>query len=298
LQQFMPEALSMKSWRAFQDPVWHPEGLTWAHMGLVVQGAVSELEQPSFKELNFLPPEVCDRLTEVLGSFELRLALVLHDIAKAATQGFRLARRQGKWSRILAWRVKITNYGHAEKGAEIAEAICKRLCLSNAITDVVTEVVRLHMQMHDFNKPHVKRSKLVQLFEKEEIYHLILMQHLDAMGTGQPLEARRRNSLLAFYLKKMEECKNDPVPTRRTGAAGLINGGHIKQELGLKPGRIFQVIKEAALEAQHAGEFTDVEGGCAWLRAHKDELVAMPVPVPGQRADSHAVGADVQRDCC
>jgi hypothetical protein len=168
---------------------------------------------------------------------------------------------------------RITNYGHAEKGAVIAEAICRRLKLSSKQTFRVSEIVRLHMQMHSFNDPAIKRSKLVRLMEHEHIMDLIMMQHADALGTGRTAAERASASLKDFYLGKLEEMRNDPRPAMRAGAAGLVDGRMIK-DLGFKPGPVYRVIKEAAFEAQHGGEFTDEAGARTWLAQHEAEFRA------------------------
>ncbi|MBS2006057.1 MAG: HD domain-containing protein [Cyanobacteria bacterium SZAS TMP-1] len=223
-----------------QDPIWHPEGLVWTHTKMVLAELVAHG-----------------------ASFELLLAGLLHDVSKPETLEVE----------VVEGVERIHNYGHAEKGAVVAEAVCKRLKLSSKQVFRVSEIVRLHMQMHSFGEPGIKRSKLVRLMERDDIMDLIMMQHADSMGTGRTQEQRESASHKAFYLAKLDEVRNDPNPALRPGAVILVDGKMIK-ELGFKPGPIYKVIKEAAFEAQHAGEFTDEASARQWLHARAEEFRA------------------------
>jgi poly(A) polymerase len=250
MDHILPELLDTQDPRlARQDPIWHPEGLVWTHtkmvlLELIAQGA----------------------------SFELLLAGLLHDVAKPLTMKIELEPAEtavdSEGQTFMIERV--TNIGHAEKGAEMARAICNRLKLSGKQTFQVVEIVRLHMQMHSFGDPAIKRSKLVRLLEHEHIMDLIMMQHADALGTGRTEAERASASLKGFYLAKLEELRNQPTASLRAGATGLVDGLMIK-DLGFKPGPVYRVIKEAAFEAQHDGVFTDEAGAREWLK--KNEAV-------------------------
>jgi len=286
MKEILSEALELKGFRGFQDPYWHPERFAWTHTKMVVNASATEegiaAILAKFADEQF----IIDGIKTSLGSFPLRLALLLHDIAKARTQSWHVTRRTHGWLRhILPYRVKVSNRGHAEMGAEMAGAICRRLKLPNEVTDRVKEIVLLHMQMHDFNDPAIKRSKLVKLMQRASIFDLIVMQHCDSMGTGRPKADRDASSLMAFYLNTLVTMRNDPVASRRPGAEAIVNGKHIIAA-GFKAGRIIGVIKEAALEAQFAGEFTDEVGGLAWLQERieffraADVTTSPKAPVP------------------
>lgn len=236
MEQFLPEMLEMVTPAAMGDPIWHPEGLAWVHTLMVVAVAAMEEEK----------------------SFEFMLGVFLHDIAKPRTMTTRVEVIDG------VEVVRISNKGHAEVGCEMAKVICTRLKLSNDQKHRVSEIVRLHMQMHDYNNPAIKRSKVVKLMSRPDIMDLIKMQHADSMGTGRPLADRQADSHREYYLKLLEEVKNDPTPTMRANAKQLLDGRVIISR-GFKPGPIFRVIKEAGFEAQAMGEFTDIAGAEAWF---------------------------------
>lgn len=236
MAQFLPEMLDMIGDMAIGDPIWHPEGSAWVHTLMVVAVAAMEAEK----------------------SFEFMLGVFLHDIAKPLTMTTRVEVVDG------VEVVRVSNKGHAELGSEMAKVICRRLKLSNEQTHRVSEIVRLHMQMHDYNDPEIRRSKKVKLMSRPDIMDLIKMQHADAMGTGRTLAERQASSHREYYLGLLEEMKNDPAPTMRPNAAQLVDGKLIIQR-GFKPGPIFRVIKEQGFEAQANGEFTDAAGAEKWL---------------------------------
>ena len=272
MAEILPEMMPMTSLAAMQDPYWHPEGTAWTHTCMVV----AELAKCKEK------------------SFALMLGGLLHDIAKPATQSTRADVKDG------VTILRISNRGHAEKGAVVAKAICQRYKLSADTTRRVSEIVRMHMQMHDFNDPSIKRSKLVRLMQRDDILDLIRMQHADVMGTGRPEQDRLASSHREFYLGLMDEFNNDPSPSRRTNAQELLNGKVIK-EMGFKPGPIFRVIKECATNAQYEGEFTDVEGAKAWLSANTARFNSMSraeIDEIVYGSDFIVSGADNDKHCC
>lgn len=144
MQEIIPELVECNGPSGEQDPVWHPEGNTWAHTRMVVSHLIGS-------------------------SFELMLGGLLHDVGKPATQ------RRYPTGRI-------SNHGHAEVGCQVADVICRRLKLSNLSRHRVTELVRLHMQMHLVKD--LRPGKLTALLAREDITDLMALQHADALGNG------------------------------------------------------------------------------------------------------------------
>lgn len=241
MAQVVPEMLDMVGDKAMGDPIWHPEGNAWVHTLMVIAAAALEAEK----------------------SFEFMLGVFLHDIAKPRTMTTRVEVIDG------VEVVRVSNKGHAEVGCEMAKVICRRLKLSNEQTHRVSEIVRLHMQMHDYNDPTIRRSKVVKLMSRPDIMDLIKMQHADSMGTGRTLAERQASSHREYYLGLLEQMRNDPTPTMRPDAAQLVDGKMIISR-GFKPGPIFRVIKEQGFEAQANGDFTDEAGAEKWLDERVD----------------------------
>ncbi len=272
MAEILPEMLEMVGENAVQDPIWHPEGSAWVHTMMVLAEAAKEEEK----------------------SFEFMLGVFLHDIAKPRT----MSKREEVLDGVTV--IRVSNRGHAEVGAEMAKAICKRLKLSSDTTHRVSEIVRMHMQMHDFNDPNIRRSRLVKLMQRPDIMDLIRMQHADVMGTGRTLAERQESSHRGFYLNLLEELAGSLEPSQRLNAEALVTGAHVK-EMGFKPGPIFRVIKEAALAAQHDGEFTDSAGAAAWLTENAARFRAMTAEeiAAHQSGEDMAVAVRVgSKHCC
>ncbi|MCP2637708.1 HD domain-containing protein [Microbacterium sp. HD4P20] len=99
-----------------QDPTWHPEGDVLVHSLWAADLAARHAEEadasPDAREL-------------------LVLAALWHDIGKPETT----QRRNGR----------ITSYGHAERGAEIAVAVGRRLGLPHPLVRAASAIVATHM---------------------------------------------------------------------------------------------------------------------------------------------------------
>ncbi|HEY9774664.1 MAG TPA: CCA tRNA nucleotidyltransferase [Planktothrix sp.] len=267
LKEILPELVPTWGPKGAQSADWHPEGDTWTHILMVVDANAAAKKEQGEKT-----------------SPELGLALLLHDIAKPATQTFETNTVDGVET------VKIRNHGHAEVGAEMAREICVKLKRSSEFTNLVVAIVAAHMHMHDWGKPGTSRKVLFRLFMRPEVRELIAMQHADAMGTGLPLEERQRNSHRNFYLAKMEEMRNLPQKTQCLNAGALVTSDNLFA-MGFRPGPIFSVVLRESFDAQIEGVFTDTESGVEWVRTNLERLETL-IPPPKIR------GKREKKDCC
>lgn len=182
---------------------------------------------------------VVDELREFApDNFPLLLAGLLHDIGKPATQQ-------------CCGNGRVRNNGHADVGAEMAKNICSHwLKLPNEATDFVVCLVKNHMRMHHVDD--MKKSTLIKLAENPHIQEMVWLQHADAVGreTNEP-----KFSHLEFMTRKLEEFKQLP-PRQQPHSDHIITGLHILA-YGIPPGQIVKTIKDAAREAQFAGEFDE-----------------------------------------
>jgi poly(A) polymerase len=222
MQEVLPEVALCNTEAGEQDCVWHPEGNTWVHTRMVLSNLVG-------------------------GSFPLMLGGLLHDVGKPATQK--------RWGER-----RISNHGHAEIGADIAQKITRRLKMSNNESFRVTELVRLHMAMHTVDE--LRRSKLVALLERLDIEDLIALQHADATGTGCP--ECEKNSKTEFLRSKLTEMNEAFQAAMRPGAVPLVTGT-VLIGLGFKPGPSFKDMLSEAHDAQREGSFASVEEGQRWV---------------------------------
>lgn len=198
-----------------QSPDYHPEGDVFTHTLLLLE----KLDHP----------------TETLA-----LGALLHDIAKPLCQG-----RSGR---------RITFYGHCEKGAEMAVAICQRLKCSRATWERVAYLVKNHLKPLD--APDMRVSTLKRFLREDGIKELLELVRIDALSSSgdlQPYEFCQRK------LKEFTREEIKPIP---------LFGGRDLIELGLTPGPRFREILIALEEAQLEGRLTSREEALAWVKEH------------------------------
>jgi tRNA nucleotidyltransferase/poly(A) polymerase len=236
MKAVIPEVLELRGPKAMQDPVWHPEGLTWNHTRMVLDNLVKLRTMPGTTQ------------------FELMMAGLLHDVAKPATQKI--------WP-----DGGISNHGHAELGAKMAKNIASRLKLSTAETDRVVTLIELHMKMHHVDQ--LGKTPLSKLLENPYIEDLKALQHADATGTGRADGLSR--SKLGFLTGKQRELTQDVHPAQRLFAKPLVDG-ELLMSMGLKPSKRMGEIKNAAMDAQREGAFNNPTTAQEWLLKHYNEL--------------------------
>ena len=128
----------------------------------------------------------------VPGELALRWAALLHDAGKPAT--FSLdAQGQGHF------------YGHAERSAELADAILRRLKAPNALREQVAALVKLHMTKIEPEQKAVRRW--MGRLGEEMLEALLLLQEADmgSKGTGKPAEAVQFDQIRSLMAQIREE---------------------------------------------------------------------------------------------
>ncbi|HYD49353.1 MAG TPA: CCA tRNA nucleotidyltransferase [Terriglobales bacterium] len=198
-----------------QSPDYHPEGDVFLHTLKLLE----QLEQPS----------------ETLG-----LAALLHDVAKPLCAG-----RKGE---------RITFYGHCERGAEMAVAVCQRLRRSRETWERVEMLVRDHLRLVD--APLMRTSTLKRFLALPWIDELLQLARLDGLASSGDLTA------LEFCLAKLEQLPNEEIRPKP-----LITGRDLI-ELGLQPGPQFGEILHAVSDAQLEGMLADKQQALAWVAAN------------------------------
>lgn len=202
-----------------QPPEFHPEGDVYTHTMIMLQ---------------LLAPDA---------PLDLCLAVLLHDIAKPAT-------------RIVDEDTGRPRFnGHDRVGAEMAEAILRRLRYSNEVIEHVVFMVGRHMQfMHvrQMRVAKVRRFMGVPTFRKEMELHRV--------------DCASSNGLTDNYeylLEKENEFANEPVlPPPLVTGRDLI-------DRGLRPGPRFKELLERIQTEQLEGRLGDREAALKML----DEMV-------------------------
>jgi len=161
-------------------------------------------------------------------SLEVRLAALMHDIAKPRTK-----RGEGENS---------TFYGHQVVGARMAKKILERLCFSKKTIDQVTLLIREHMFVYDPEAVTLKGvRRLLQRVGRENMDDLFRLREADRIGSGVPKAQPYR----LRHLKAMvEKVQNDPIGPKML----KIDGTKIMEILNIKPGPKVGMMLSVLLE--------------------------------------------------
>jgi poly(A) polymerase len=194
----------------------------------------------------------------------LKTAGLLHDVAKPETRAPDATGR-------------IRFLGHAERGAETARRVLRRLRFSRRETDLVATMVEEHlrpMQLGQPGEPPTRRA-LFRFFRDtgeaaESILLLSLADALAARGPRMTLEAWRGHVAYVAHVLARRHEDETIFPPRR-----LLTGDDIIDELGLKPGPNIGRLLALLEDAVGSGEVTTRDEALAFVR----QLVEMPQPL-------------------
>ncbi|MDO8240615.1 MAG: HD domain-containing protein [Candidatus Moranbacteria bacterium] len=158
---------------------------------------------------------------------EVRLASLLHDIAKPQTK-----RGEGEFA---------TFYNHDHVGARVARKILQRLRFSNEIIEKVSMLVDNHMFY--YNPEEVGESSVRRLIQKvglENMKDLIDVRIADRLGSGTPKAKPYKLRHLEYMIDKLSQ---DAVSVKML----KINGRDLMQDLGMTPGPKIGAILDVLL---------------------------------------------------
>lgn len=158
---------------------------------------------------------------------EVRLAALLHDIAKPQTK-----RGEG---------LDATFYNHDHVGKRVAEKILKRLRFSNGIIDKTILLIDNHMFY--YNPEEVGESSVRRLIKKvglENIKDLIDLRISDRLGSGVPKAKPYKLRHLEYIVDKVS---HDAISVKML----KINGNDLMKVLKIKPGPKIGAILDVLL---------------------------------------------------
>lgn len=223
LKACLPEIAAMKG--VAQPPEFHPEGDVWVHTLIMLKN---------------LPTRARSALA---------WAVLLHDVGKPPT--FKPAQETGD---------RIRFDGHAEIGARMAAAICRRLRFSVEDSDQIEALVANHLRFKDvFQMRPATLKRFVRLpgFEEE---HLEL-HRLDCLASHGNMDAYE------FVRRFVRETPPEEVRPPR-----LLTGDDLK-EMGFRPGPLFKQILEAVEEGQLEGRLQRREDALDFVRREYQDAV-------------------------
>jgi len=213
MRAILPELEAMKG--VLQPEQFHPEGDVFQHTRLMLQ---------------FLQETV---------SVPLVFAVLLHDVAKPVTA---TVDKTG--------RIRFNE--HDRIGAEMSEAIMRRLRFSGAEIEATVEMVRQHMVFKDV--PKMRVAKLKRFMARPTFNDELELHRVDCESSHRMLDNYK------FLLRKREEFANEPIIP-----PPLVRGDDLIA-LDLKPGPKFGEILEAVETRQLEGKLHTREEALEWVK--------------------------------
>jgi poly(A) polymerase/tRNA nucleotidyltransferase (CCA-adding enzyme) len=160
-------------------------------------------------------------------SFDLRMAGLLHDIAKPRTK-----EGTGK---------TCTFHNHEIVGASMAYEILNRLHYPKKFAARISKLVRYHMFYYDTNEvTEASIRKLIRNVGVENIKDLIKLRECDRIGSGTP---KARPYRLRHFEYMTEKVLLDPIDLSML----KIDGNILINELNIKPGPMIGMILNVLL---------------------------------------------------
>jgi poly(A) polymerase len=227
LNEIIPEVTAMKGVK--QPENFHPEGDVFTHT-LLTLSKLDDGRKAADTGEEHRPVSSGPGKKNLYGSWELAMAVLLHDIGKPVTFE-------------VADRIRFNN--HDSVGAKMAEKICERLKMSNAEKDRIAWLVKMHLYLRHAREMRV--SKLKRLFAHEGYPELAELYKVDSLASTANLDDYHFCQNMFEELKE-EEIKPEPLVT----GVDLI-------ALGLKPGPIFSKILDTIKDEQLEQQITTKE---------------------------------------
>jgi tRNA nucleotidyltransferase/poly(A) polymerase len=215
MNAILPELQAMKG--VLQPEQFHPEGDVFVHTRLM---------------LSLLRETV---------SIPLVFAVLFHDVAKPVT------------ARVdETGRIRFNE--HDRIGAEMTEAIMRRLRFSGAEIEATVEMVRHHMVFKD--APKMRIAKLKRFMARPTFDEELELHRVDCQSSHRMLDNYE------FLLRKREEFANEPIIP-----PPLVRGDDLIA-FGLKPGPKFGEILEAVETRQLEGKLRTRDEALNWVKSH------------------------------
>src|SRR5213595_1170166 len=213
MRAILPELEAMKG--VLQPEQFHPEGDVFVHTRLMLQ---------------LLPEKV---------SVPLAFAVLFHDVAKPVTA---TVDKTG--------RIRFNE--HDRIGAEMTEAIMRRLRFSGVEIEATVEMVRQHMVFKD--TPKMRVAKLRRFMARPTFNEELELHRVDCESSHRMLDNYE------FLLRKRNEFANEPIIPQP-----LLRGDDLIA-LGFKPGPEFGEIRDAGETRQLEGRLRNADEALEWVK--------------------------------
>ena len=183
----------------------------------------------------------------------LKLAALLHDIAKPQTRG-------------PDARGRIRFLGHSEQGAEVAEARLSALRMSRQVRSLVSTMVLHHLRPSQLRHgDEMPSARAIYRYYRDlgsaaiDTLYLAMADFLAARG---PDLSGERWANYARMVAIVLEAGTEP-PQGEGSVRGLVNGNELMDALKIPPGPQVGVLLESLREAEATGEIASREEALA-----------------------------------
>jgi tRNA nucleotidyltransferase (CCA-adding enzyme) len=210
-----------------QDPRWHPEGDVFVHTCHCLDAMVT---LPEWQR--------ADDDTKAA----LMFATLTHDFGKATTT-------------IIA-PDGISSAGHESASLPLAESFLERIGAPLYLRERILPLALNHMFQTEMVTDRSVR-RLARRLAPESVESLAILMTADSMGRPP------RPPMVPEFVSKLR-AKAQDLDVQAQAPKPILQGRHLL-ERGMKPGRAFKPILDAAFEAQLDGAFNDVDGARNWL---------------------------------
>tara|TARA_Y100000748_G_scaffold69854_1_gene57078 strand:- start:4147 stop:5568 length:1422 start_codon:yes stop_codon:yes gene_type:complete len=209
------------------------------------------------KDIFYHTLEVVDNAAKLSNNVDLRLAALVHDIAKPKTR--RLSKSKG-----------YTFYGHDDVGARMLKGIAESMKFSNSTRDFITKLTALHLRPISLAKKEVTDSAIRRLIVDagEEIDDLMTLCRAD-ITTKNP---KNISKYLANFDRVDKRIKEVTEIDKLKAFQSPVRGDEIMKMFNLSPGKEVGKIKTMIEDAIINGEIkNDYSSAISFLTKIKQE---------------------------
>ena len=209
------------------------------------------------KDIFYHTLEVVDNAAKLSNNVDLRLAALVHDIAKPKTR--RLSKSKG-----------YTFYGHDDVGARMLKGVAESMKFSNSTRDFITKLTALHLRPISLAKKEVTDSAIRRLIVDagEEIDDLMTLCRAD-ITTKNP---KNISKYLANFDRVDKRIKEVTEVDKLKAFQSPVRGDEIMKMFNLPPGKEVGKIKTMIEDAIINGEIkNDYSSAISFLTKIKQE---------------------------
>ena len=206
---------------------------------IAVMYGLDQSNEYHHKDIFYHTLEVVDNAAQLSDKLDLRLAALVHDIAKPKTR--RLSKSKG-----------YTFYGHDDVGARMLKGISSNMKFSNSTRDYITKLTLLHLRPISLAKKDVTDSAIRRLIVDagEEIDDLMKLCRAD-ITTKNP---KNITKYLGNF-DRVEKRMNEVIEIDKLKAfQSPVRGDEIMKMFDLSPGKEVGKIKTMVEDAIINGE--------------------------------------------